>query len=565
MNQQPQPVRGVETLHILIIDDQADARETLRNMLTACGAVTVRAVASANEAVTALSRDTFDLVLCDYRLGDSQTGLDLLRCGRTNGLVPYRTQWVLVTADTSKPVFMCAVENEPDDVMSKPFSFHQFRSRIRRWVDRRNTLMPVLGALDGGTLADVVSHCEKLEPEQPRYQTWLQKTRIRALIEHGQLADAGDSLKSLLSDNPRDWMMAELAYVERNRNRLTDACEWANAALAENPLNVRALDQLGTSYRKLGEPELAQQILSRAVRAAPLNERRQVHLGLICCQNRSFAEAARCFRQALDLSRHTDEPHPRYHIRLAELLNQAARLGLTDGIRYGAQESVQVARQAARRFPDSFRIALKSRLLQATAMHYDGVPDRRDLALHEACELATRYVEHVDARQAIELAEHCFELNNDDLGHTWLACLSDHHASDSELQAAIRSLAAEPQEDRRRQAAAALNLSANQAYEERAYRQALGDFLAAMDLTPRHPGLVLNIVQTHVRLFQESGHRIHYLEAHRYLRVLNDLPADHPQHYRREAIRFWLANQADNEITAGDPETQGHSVSATSP
>lgn len=551
MSKRDNPVRGFEALRILIIDDQADARETLANMLTACGAIGVRSVENATTAVTALTHTTFDLVLCDHHLGDSQTGLDLLRCGRENGLVPYTTQWILVTADTSKPVFMCAVENEPDDVLSKPFSFHQFRSRAGRWLERRTVLLPVQQSLDNDDPAATVYHCKNLEPKWPRFQTWLQKTRIRSLIAHNHLSDAKDSLMALLSDNPSDWMMAELAYLDSLQHRHDGACEWANAALTENPMNVRALDQLGTVYRQLDEPERAQQILSRAAKIAPLNERRQVHLGLICCQNRSFSMAARCFRKAIELSHYADSPHPRYHIRLAELLNQASRLGLTEGLHHGPQESIQVARQAARRFPDNFRVALKSQMLQATAMHYDGAPDRRDIALQTAMDLATRYLQHVDTRQAIELAEHCFELENDALGHDWLACLLDFYTDNLDLRQNIRRLADEPQEERRRQASAALNLKGNQAYEQRAYRQALGDFLAAMDLAPKHPGLVLNIVQTHIRLFQHSGNRIHCEEAHRYLRVLNELASDHPQHYRREAIRYWLRNQSNPQEPVG--------------
>jgi CheY-like chemotaxis protein len=64
-------------LHILLVEDDEDTRETLSELLRASDCE-VQTAASVADAVSAFEKDTFDLVISDLGLPDG-SGLDLIR------------------------------------------------------------------------------------------------------------------------------------------------------------------------------------------------------------------------------------------------------------------------------------------------------------------------------------------------------------------------------------------------------------------------------------------------------------------------------------------------------
>lgn len=63
---------------ILVVDDEVSLRNTFRTFLTRAGYENVRTVASFAEAVSAVGRETYDLIICDIVL-ESHSGIELLQ------------------------------------------------------------------------------------------------------------------------------------------------------------------------------------------------------------------------------------------------------------------------------------------------------------------------------------------------------------------------------------------------------------------------------------------------------------------------------------------------------
>ena len=77
----PAPPRpSLSGVRVLVVDDEADARELLALVLEACGA-DVTSVGSAGEALHVLSRERFDILLADIGMPD-RDGYDLIRAIR---------------------------------------------------------------------------------------------------------------------------------------------------------------------------------------------------------------------------------------------------------------------------------------------------------------------------------------------------------------------------------------------------------------------------------------------------------------------------------------------------
>ena len=63
---------------VLIIDDHPGMRSSMRAILSAFGVVFVEMASTANEAIRRLQAKPFDIIICDYFLGDGSDGQQLL-------------------------------------------------------------------------------------------------------------------------------------------------------------------------------------------------------------------------------------------------------------------------------------------------------------------------------------------------------------------------------------------------------------------------------------------------------------------------------------------------------
>ena len=76
---------------ILIVDDFAEMRSLMRSMVAAFGARHIEVAANGEDAVAALESRRFDIILCDYNLGDGKDGQQVLEEAHHRNLLPCST------------------------------------------------------------------------------------------------------------------------------------------------------------------------------------------------------------------------------------------------------------------------------------------------------------------------------------------------------------------------------------------------------------------------------------------------------------------------------------------
>jgi two-component system response regulator AlgR len=117
------------TLRALIVDDEALARSRLRTLLGDCRepAVTVAAEAAhAVQAIAALRRDAFDVVLLDIRM----PGADGITLAQTIAQLPDPPAVVFVTAHSEHAVQ--AFELEAVDYLTKPVRLERLQQALQK-------------------------------------------------------------------------------------------------------------------------------------------------------------------------------------------------------------------------------------------------------------------------------------------------------------------------------------------------------------------------------------------------------------------------------------------------
>jgi two-component system response regulator RegX3 len=116
---------------ILVVDDEAAIREAVSYSLQAEG-LDVSIAADGAEALEAVGREAFDLVVLDVLLGDL-SGVEVCRRMRATTDVPI----LMLTARDTETDLVLGFEAGADDYVTKPFSMPELVSRTRAILRRR--------------------------------------------------------------------------------------------------------------------------------------------------------------------------------------------------------------------------------------------------------------------------------------------------------------------------------------------------------------------------------------------------------------------------------------------
>ncbi len=122
------PDPGLQGLHILVIDDNTSILAGTRELLSDWGCQ-VSCSESAQQALAVISHQSrpVDLLICDYRLREQQTGIDAIRKIRSH--VDPALPTLLMTGDTN-PALHQALKEQGYYVLRKPIQAARLRSAI---------------------------------------------------------------------------------------------------------------------------------------------------------------------------------------------------------------------------------------------------------------------------------------------------------------------------------------------------------------------------------------------------------------------------------------------------
>jgi len=107
-----------ERLKILVVDDEVELCQVLQKLFSQSNKYDVFTAESAEHALELLGKDTFALVLCDYKLGGEKTGLDVLFQAREKDP---NVITILMTGFGTDQLGIRAVAEGVYDYITKPF------------------------------------------------------------------------------------------------------------------------------------------------------------------------------------------------------------------------------------------------------------------------------------------------------------------------------------------------------------------------------------------------------------------------------------------------------------
>ncbi len=212
---------------ILIVDDDANMRESVCDNLEVSGYETAQA-SSAAEAVAQVKKTQFDVILMDYNLTDG-TGIDAIRKIRA---LNSESQILMVTAHASLDTALKAIQESVDDFLTKPVNFDLLKRAIEKSIEKMRLKQELKGA------------------NEKNLHLSAMKSKFMSMASH----DLSNSLMTLQvsfemlsqSLNPDDEQLKKMRYISNGIGQISrlieDLVDWASIEQGKLRLETNLFD-----------------------------------------------------------------------------------------------------------------------------------------------------------------------------------------------------------------------------------------------------------------------------------------------------------------------------------
>ena len=347
----------------LIVDDFAGIRQLLRESLRSLGARNIDQASSGGEAMSLLNRTRYDVVLCDYNLGEGKNGQQVLEEARIRQLLLPSSVFVMVSAEKSVESVMGAAEHQPDAYLVKPITEGVLLSRLNRVWRRKQIFRLIDQAFMEKDYLRAAHLCDEQIAANRAHVIELLRMKARMLERSGQPARARAVYEQVLGQREYHWARAGLGKIRLADGDFEQARQMFQTVIAENQHYIDAYDQLALAYPGLGRHDEAAAILERAAKLSPNSVPRQRNLGQAALKLGNVVLAEKAFRKCLVIGEYSIRKTPDAYLGLARVC----------GLKNNTKDALQLLLLAQRDFGSEYDdMALRAKITEGLIHHESG-------------------------------------------------------------------------------------------------------------------------------------------------------------------------------------------------
>ncbi|MBI5330501.1 MAG: response regulator [Betaproteobacteria bacterium] len=344
------PLVNFEALRALVVDDFPGMRTALKMTLSNFGLTRIDLCASSNEALFRVQNNQYDLILCDFNLGEGRDGQQLLEELRHRSLIRLRTVFMMATAESIYEKVVATAELAPDDYLIKPFSAELMRNRLGGILRRKQAFSLAYECFEEHDLEGAIESCDALIRDTPRYAVDALRFKGECLNALGRFEEAEALYRQVIEMRAIPWARMGLAMALHQQQKDAEAESLLQDALTQSPEMVAAYDLLADVRMARKDAAGAQAALLAGVGISARTVRRQQRLGEVALDNGDLAAAQTAFSNAIEKGRHSVFITPQDY-------GQLGRVQVAQGNLEGAMETLRKGGLALQSNPDGKLVA----------------------------------------------------------------------------------------------------------------------------------------------------------------------------------------------------------------
>lgn len=517
---------------VLIVEDQRPFLLLLKGLMHSMGASDVVTKSSAEQAVSLCKKHKFDIVICDLHLGaETKNGYELIEELRTRRLISPTSVFVLISADSARPVVLGSIERRPDDFLIKPFSQVQLKSRIVRAWQKRQFLHQAFSLIDQGEYNSAIDHIETLLEAPRHYKGHCEQLLVELYWRIAQPRKALDVLRNYIDGKPVLWAQIAIGRTYLLLNEYEKAISIAKKTLKRNRFNADAHDILAQAHHALDAGEKALDAIREAIKLSPFSLPRHYKACEIGRENDDLVLAANSSQAIWNLSKRTVHKASLHWCTMIRSLLDVAESADDKKQRNKYQQEALLTLQRGKfdeylnKMDRDFDVDIFGNIVNARISAIDGklIDAKRHLNKSQT-QLDDKYSE-VPTAFIPDSINVMYKLGEFDDALALNAILSardevlDQNSSkmlEAQAQSAQKSLASYQQ----------FNREGIQHYQQQDYERAKASFALAQGFAPVNTGVALNLLQCLLQIaIQEDKAEVKLVnECKRLFKLIDDMP-----------------------------------------
>lgn len=383
----------------LVVDDFVGIRQLLRESLRNLGAKNIDQASSGGEAMGLLAKIRYDVVLCDFNLGEGKNGQQVLEEARVRNLLLPSGVWLMVSAEKSVESVMGAAEHQPDAYLIKPITEGMLLTRLNRVWHKKQVFHAIDQAYAEKDYLRAAKLCDEQIDANKVHETELLRMKAALMLKSGEPEKAREAFERVLKEREYQWARAGLAKIRMANGEYEQARQIFQGVIAENRNYIDAYDQMALAHQHMGQLDAACDVLERAAKLSPNSVQRQRRLGDVSLRLGNIGVAEKAFRKCIAIGEYSVMKSVDAYFGLARVCGQKNE----------TKEALQLLAAARRDFPDE-DIELRAKITEGLVYHESGDFRRARKTGDELEEMLSADPARPDTATCIELATLLFSV-----------------------------------------------------------------------------------------------------------------------------------------------------------
>jgi DNA-binding response OmpR family regulator len=501
--QQIDIIKIYERKRCLVIDDLTEVRAAYKRMLKSFGAIDVDTAANGDEAIQKCEATQYELILCDYNLAESKDGQQVLEELRHRELLKYTTLFIMITAEMSREMVLGAIENQPDDYITKPISQQTMRLRVDRALLKHEDLLVIKRAIDEKDYGKAIEKCNQKIRASSHYRIDCLQYKAQLLVLMERYSEAKKIYEIVLSERELIWAQIGLAKT-LIKNEEYDRVEPLLMMIINNDHRyIEAYDLLSEYYEQTKNYRKAQEYTQLATQLSPKSILRHRRLAEIAVKNNDEVTSLEAYENTIRWNHNSCYAQAEDYLALARSTVSLTRESSNEKVQEPIKKALAMLERMVRRFPSN-KNQIKLALIETQLLLNQGKKDQAKAKLSIANqEYEKLNLKDIDVR--FDYAQAHILLGNKQKAYQELHAIYKEKKNDKKILEKIDRVSDEPITTAGRQCAAELTRDGIAAYEIKDHILALKIFTDAHNMFPQHIGVSLNMLQVILAKAEKEG------------------------------------------------------------
>lgn len=283
--------------------------------------------ASTTQKVNAiLSKKNYDIILCEYELGDSRTAQEFLEEIRRLRLIPLSTIFIMITAERISDRVISVLEFAPDAYILKTENTpEQVERRVAEAIRDREELLPIFVHIDRKDYSEALRVCNEYLERGGRLSKKVKRLRSQVYFELRDYENARKSYEEILESEKGVGKKDSSAFAQDGLARSlfhlgkkTEAEDLLRQVTEDHPEYMQGYDSLSELLLGTGRGTEAQEVMQQAVDRSPRRFDRQQLLALTAMDNEDYETSKTALLKVTRDGKYLSTNHPSNYALLAE-------------------------------------------------------------------------------------------------------------------------------------------------------------------------------------------------------------------------------------------------------